>query len=403
MRLKRIVIFALVFNFQMKHFLLALFLLSTTLVSAQVNIVVSPSDTTVCYRDSLSFRTLITGSGTGKLTYRWQKNFIDLSGPGSSDSLLAIDPVDANSPGVYRCIVTAEGVGSDTSNEVILRMYPRMFIDTLFRYNDLGCLLKLDNGKYKRNCIGQYAARVSGGTPFSGDRKYIYQWNAPGFSQDTLIFGLCPGKYKFRVTDSVGCSIDSAYLVDFLHSPKGSFEIKPDTVIYLTKPSFTLSFPDTLLSKITNWTWNFGDSTTAANINPVSHTYDDTLKEGQVKLRLTVTDHNGCDTTYTRMITLNPAELDIPNLITPNGDFANDKFAIELTDDRERDFRDAFITNELVVFDRWGKKVFSAENYKSEDWDGERLSDGTYFYVLKLTAQTGTYLRKGSVTIIRGK
>ncbi len=387
----------------MKHLLAAIFLLSLATARGQVSVTVNPADTTVCFRDSVIYRTLITGAGTGTITYRWQKNYIDYTGPGASDSLLKIYPVDGSSQGIYRCIVTVEGAGTDTSNDALLRMRPRMYIDTLYRYNDLGCLLKIESGKYKRNCIGQYAVSVSGGTPFTGDRKYIYKWNAAGFSEDTLIYGLCPGRYTFRVTDSAGCSLDSAYLVDFLHSPKGTFEILPDSVVYLTKPVFEVSFPATLLPEITNWTWNFGDSTSAANVNPVAHTYADTLKEGQVKVRLTVTDHNGCDTTYTRMISLKPAELDIPNLITPNGDFVNDKFAIELVDDRERDFREAFLTNELVIFDRWGKKVFSAENYKSEDWEAERLADGTYFYVLKLTAQTTTYLRKGSLTVLRGK
>jgi len=32
---------------------------------------------------------------------------------------------------------------------------------------------------------------------------------------------------------------------------------------------------------------------------------------------------------------------------------------------------------------RWGKKVFDQTNYDNT-WDGENLSDGTYFYIFQL-------------------
>ena len=93
--------------------------------------------------------------------------------------------------------------------------------------------------------------------------------------------------------------------------------------------------------------------------------------------------------------------MDVPNLFTPNGDQINDKFAIQLKDDRKKDYREAYLGSELLVYDRWGRKVFNEVDYKSEDWDGERLSDGTYFYILKCTGQFGDDVLKGSVTILR--
>jgi gliding motility-associated-like protein len=154
-----------------------------------------------------------------------------------------------------------------------------------------------------------------------------------------------------------------------------------------------------MLARITNWSWDFGDSVTVSNLNPAFHTYSRT---GTFNVKLKFTDLNGCDDSVTNIVTVKVAELDIPNLFTPNADGVNDKFAIELMDDKKKDFREAYLGNELLVYDRWGKKVFNKVDYKSDDWDGERLSDGTYFYILRLTGQFGDEVLKGSVTILRG-
>jgi gliding motility-associated-like protein len=376
----------------MKQFLILLFLFGSMAArSQQVSITVYPNDT-VCFRDSVAFTTLITGAGSAEIFYRWQKNFIDISGPGATDSIYSITSVGVASPGIYRCIVSVTGVGVDTSNEINLKMRPRMFIDTLYRYNPLGCA---------GECKGQFKTRVSGGTPFSGDMPYIYEWGG-GFSQDTIVFGLCPGRYNLKVTDSLSCSIDSAYFVDVLKSPKVKFIIEPDSLIYLTNPNIQVAFPDSMKQYITNWTWDFGDSIRIPNLNPASHTYSRT---GKFIVQLSFTDLNGCDTTITLDLEVKVAELDIPNVFTPNGDGINDKFVIEFKpeDEKKKDYRIAYLGTELLVFDRWGKKVYNQIDYKSEDWDGERLSDGTYFYILRLTGQYGDDALKGSVTILRGK
>ena len=391
--IKEILIFATALKFQMKQFLAFLFFFCSMITFAQVAVVVTPSDTTVCFRDSVAFTAIVTGSGTSKISYQWQKNYINLSGPGSQDSVYSISSVNGSSPGIFRCIASVEGVGADTSNDAMLRMHPRMYIDTLYRYNPLGCA---------GECKGQFKVHVSGGTPFMSEPPYIYEWHG-GHSQDTIVFGLCPGHYVFTATDSLGCAFDTAYFVDVLKSPKVTFEIQPDTVIYKTNPSIQVAFPDSMLKYISNWTWDFGDSVRVASLNPASHTYNDTVKPGLIPVRLTFTDLNGCDTTITNDVNLKVAELDVPNLFTPNGDQINDKFAIQLKDDRKRDFREAYLGNELLVFDRWGKKVFNQGDYKSEDWDGERLADGTYFYILRLTGQYGDEVIRGSVTILRGK
>ncbi|MEX6690727.1 gliding motility-associated C-terminal domain-containing protein [Danxiaibacter flavus] len=67
--------------------------------------------------------------------------------------------------------------------------------------------------------------------------------------------------------------------------------------------------------------------------------------------------------------------LKIPNVITPNGDGFNDKFVIKNLE--------AYKENELVIFNRWNNIVYNKKNY-TQDWTGQNLNAGTYFYILKV-------------------
>lgn len=62
--------------------------------------------------------------------------------------------------------------------------------------------------------------------------------------------------------------------------------------------------------------------------------------------------------------------LNIPSLITPNGDSHNDSFIIQ-----DLEF---YASHSLQIFDRWGKKVVDTTAYK-QDWKGD---SGIYFYNL---------------------
>lgn len=372
----------------MKHSLILFIILLSFQTFGQIPVVVKPADTTLCFGDSIAFVAVLPQGFSAPVQYQWQKNLIDL--PGSTDSLYVISKVSATSQGTYRCIITVAG-DKDTSNNAVLRMHPKINVDTLYRYNPLAC---------SGECKGQFKALVSGGTPFSGTSPYIFDWHG-GHSQDTIVFGLCKGKYKLTITDSLECSIDTSYYVDVLKSPKVDFDILPKDTVYLTNPNIQVIFPDTAQQYILNWTYDFGDSTKIQNFNPLSHTYATT---GKFPIKLSFTDKNGCDTVITHDLTVKVVELSIPNIFTPNGDGFNDKFPVTIKDlPKTEDFMQAYLSNEFLVFDRWGKKVFSQNNYKSEDWDGGKLSDGTYFYILKCHGQYSDDVFRGSVTILRGQ
>ena len=69
------------------------------------------------------------------------------------------------------------------------------------------------------------------------------------------------------------------------------------------------------------------------------------------------------------------------NAITPNGDGLNDAL----------DYSDLRVKKEvkILIFDRFGKKIFSNENSTSYIWDGTEngrpLPSGSYWYILEWT------------------
>lgn len=95
-------------------------------------------------------------------------------------------------------------------------------------------------------------------------------------------------------------------------------------------------------------------------------------------------------------------EIEVPGGVSPNTDGFNDNFVIENLE--------YFPENELVIFNRWGDVVYEASPYLN-DWSGqvngamilagEEVSDGTYFYVLKLSQDQETDPLKGSFELRR--
>ncbi|WP_141728139.1 HYR domain-containing protein, partial [Salegentibacter salarius] len=75
----------------------------------------------------------------------------------------------------------------------------------------------------------------------------------------------------------------------------------------------------------------------------------------------------------------------ISKAVTPNGDNRNDYFTIDFASE-------CGFTYDLMIFNRWGNKIYEATNYQN-DWDGystnsatssNQLPSGTYFYILEI-------------------
>lgn len=93
------------------------------------------------------------------------------------------------------------------------------------------------------------------------------------------------------------------------------------------------------------------------------------------------------------IIVVEDFKVDATNIITPNGDGKNDKWVIKNID--------SYPNNEVKIYDRTGRLVYTRRNYNNE-WDatinGTPLGEGTYYYILTIQ---GGKTAKGYITIIR--
>lgn len=114
---------------------------------------------------------------------------------------------------------------------------------------------------------------------------------------------------------------------------------------------------------------------------------------GEVQFKYSVRDIKGRKSNEA-LVAVNVLEnpLEIPNVITPNGDKVNDAFVIRGLEVYDR--------VHLTIMNRWGNEVYKNNAYNNE-WIGAGLSEGTYFYVLELIKDGKVTKYTGSVLIKR--
>lgn len=85
-------------------------------------------------------------------------------------------------------------------------------------------------------------------------------------------------------------------------------------------------------------------------------------------------------------------EVEVPNVITPNGDGKNDKFFV-----RNLEY---YPQAKLYIYNRWGQEVYLSNDYLN-DWSADNLESGNYFYHLFVYDQGIENQYKGTVKVIR--
>ena len=118
------------------------------------------------------------------------------------------------------------------------------------------------------------------------------------------------------------------------------------------------------------------------NINPIlnSSNYEALTTPKEIFVRI----DNGCFSVTSFFLLTENCPPTVYNAVSPNGDGSNDTFFID-------GLRDIFVNFELLIYNRWGKHLWTGNNNKS-DWDGyveEGVGStlapaGTYFYILHL-------------------
>lgn len=134
-----------------------------------------------------------------------------------------------------------------------------------------------------------------------------------------------------------------------------------------------------------------GVATITLNGEPASFSMLD-LAPGDYLLEITAL--GGC--AYSEIITIEapnlpPCDLNVYNVITPNGDGENDVFTIGNI------LHPSYRANKVLILNRWGQLVWEGENYDNVSvvWDGNDLNGnvlpvGTYFYGITLSETSFT-------------
>ena len=151
-----------------------------------------------------------------------------------------------------------------------------------------------------------------------------------------------------------------------------------------------------ITSSATNpeYQWFFND---VLITDALTDTYE-ASQEGNYKVIITET--TGCQASIAYTFTVIQAEdpfpdvAEIPNLVSPNGDGANDTWVIP----------NAYVSGtntEIVIMDSYGKIVFKTKDYQN-NWPESELSfnavNAVYYYVI-MTEDKNT--KNGSITIVK--
>jgi gliding motility-associated-like protein len=121
------------------------------------------------------------------------------------------------------------------------------------------------------------------------------------------------------------------------------------------------------------------------------------LTPGTYSVIVDVTGCPGQTVSDTLQLVVEPCDLTIPNVITPNGDGQNETFNIPNV---------LYYPNStMIIYNRWGRKVYESSNYQG-DWNGENCADGVYFWVFTINyGDNGngeeTKQMNGTLTILR--
>jgi gliding motility-associated-like protein len=186
------------------------------------------------------------------------------------------------------------------------------------------------------------------------------------------------GTYWVQITDNCGSISDT---INVNYNPTPTVELGNDT---------SLCQGETLILDATtsNATYLWQDNSTNPTVN--------ITQQGTYWVQ--ITDNCG-STSDTIIIDLTDCNciLYVPNSFTPNFDNINDQFLPIIS---ECDFKEY----SLMVFNRWGEKIFETNNYY-DSWDGtyqERLcQNGVYIYLLQYSYDSGYEQKYGHVTLLK--
>ena len=354
----------------------------TVNVIPKANLIVTPlPDVTKCLNMPYTFNTAAGSTTPGNpgtpYTYAWT----ELPGNTPAPGVNALSTYTTNSNTTTTLVIAVSGsCAIPTSDTVVVKNFA----------NDLGItitnsIITCPNKPLDLNSI------TSG-----GHAVYNYTWtvnsipvaNTPTLSYTSPSSG---GTYVVQVTVMDSCSYQANDNDVIVVLPNTLNIAIVDSVSLCGNTPFTLSSSSSGGYPDYSYQWFL-----LPNNNSISNTSilssNTPANEGNYSIQVVISDSCGYQRSDIQVINvLPPCQVEIPNVITPNGDGANDYFKIKNLEYHPN--------TGLTIFDRWGLKVYENPNYNNE-WKGEGTSDGTFFYIIDVP-QDKKY--SGFLTVFKGQ
>ena len=192
------------------------------------------------------------------------------------------------------------------------------------------------------------------------------------------------GTYYVDVTNAYGCARRDTVLVKINEVPSIPEEITGCTSPCAGQTNMTYAVP--AVSGATSYTWilpsdwiiNAGENTNTITVTTGS--YPHTV----LVIANTHYPSGTCSSPPSEGLLVSPDHcedytLNFPNTFTPDGDGINETWVIRNME--------LYPDNEIVIINRWGNEVYSNKTYLN-DWNGQELNEGTYYYVMKVKNTT---------------
>lgn len=213
-----------------------------------------------------------------------------------------------------------------------------------------------------------------------GDGTHWKQNNGTSHSYENT------GTYFLTVTADYPVCADAVYTDSVVVKALPVVNLGPDSVLCLDGPSIRVTDINNAADPTVSWLWNTGATTSFIDIvHPGIYTVTAT--------------RNDCSTTGDIEVNKD-CYTDVPNAFTPNGDGYNDYFYPRQL------LSKGVVSFSMVIFDRWGQKVFESTKIDGRGWDG-KFNDknqpmGVYIYQIKADLKNGkSEDYTGNVTLVR--
>ena len=320
-----------------------------------------------CFDANDGYINIIANGGYPPYSYNW-------TGPNNFTSNL--QNLENLATGNYECILT-DSIGCEESIAIDLTTPNPLEIE-LINVEDQDCN---NNANIDFDATGGVES-IEGVLTTSWGETVTFIWNTTNewyFEYEN--FDQWDGLISVSATDQNGCtaSIDNISVQSW-DNPISDFNMSTsntsiDELIIFTDNSYSDA-------SITNWIWDFGDGNTSNLQNP-THFYE---TENQYTICLKIEDENGCEDEICKIINIyENSQSYIPDIFTVNNDGINDEFLPIVYGIQD-------ITYELLIYDRWGKLIFSTNDTK-QGWDGtykgQIVTQDVYSYKLSYTTISG--------------